>query len=162
MRRHYKTTLAAERFFKYIGRKTATGCIPWTGALTRGCGVIGRGRAGEGMLYASRVAYEIAYGPVPDGLVVCHHCDNPLCVNPSHLFVGTQADNLADMRAKRRHNFGERNGNASLNESTVRAILAAATSGESQASIASRFGVCHQTVSLIVTGKRWRHVRDSL
>ncbi len=157
MPRQYSTTPYTERFFKYIGRKTETGCIPWTGAVTRGYGVLGRGRAGEGNIYATRVAYEIAYGPFSTDLNVCHHCDNPLCVNPSHLFLGTQAENLADMRKKERHNRGEKNGNAVLVSEQILAIRAAIASGESQRSIAERFGTTQPNISLIATGRNWRH-----
>ncbi len=159
MLNQYSTiTPYTERFFKYIGRKTTTGCIPWTGATTKGCGVIGRGGKGAGNVYASRVAYEIAFGCVPDGMVVCHHCDNPICVNPSHLFVGTQADNLADMRAKGRGCAGEKYPGSILTKDKILSIHAALAAKESQRSIARRFGVCQQLISDISRGKKWKHV----
>lgn len=59
------------------------------------------------LIYAHHISWEIHFGPIPDGLKVLHHCDNPPCVRPDHLFVGTQADNMRDMRAKARHSHGE-------------------------------------------------------
>ena len=83
------------RFNREIGR-----CWEWTGYRhPMGHGMIGDGRR---LVYTHRVSWEITNGPIPSGLLVCHHCDNPPCVRPSHLFVGTQADNVRDMWAKGR------------------------------------------------------------
>jgi hypothetical protein len=79
--------------------RTDSGCLEWTGATLKGYGQIGDGQR---VLYAHRVAYELAKGSVPDGLLVCHHCDNPPCCEPTHLFVGTVQDNTDDMIAKGR------------------------------------------------------------
>jgi len=79
------------------------GCLEWQGArLASGYGLIGRGRRDEGMAYVHRLAWELAHGPIPDGMFVCHHCDNPPCCNVEHLFLGTHADNMADMVTKGR------------------------------------------------------------
>lgn len=95
-----------ERFATYVSAPDANGCWMWAGRVRSG----GRGYFAvydsehpKGKhLRASRVAWEMLVGPIPEGLVVCHKCDRPLCVNPSHLFIGTQTDNLADMRSKGR------------------------------------------------------------
>lgn len=73
--------------------------MEWTGATLKGYGQIGDGRC---LRYTHRVAWELVNGPIPDGMHVCHHCDNPPCCNVDHLFLGTDADNNADMIAKGR------------------------------------------------------------
>lgn len=83
------------------------GCWLWTGATKQGgYGKIAKG-GDNGSFLTHRVAWELERGPIPDGVVVCHHCDNPGCCNPEHLFLGTQAENLLDMRRKGRHCHGE-------------------------------------------------------
>lgn len=81
---------------------TAGECWTWTGTTSQGYGKIQAGRRGEGWLWVHRVSWELQNGPVPDGLQVLHRCDNPPCVRPSHLFLGTQVDNIRDMWAKGR------------------------------------------------------------
>lgn len=78
-------------------------CWNWTGyRLPSGYGTMGRGTKAEGKMYAHRFSYEQFIGPIPDDCVVCHRCDNPRCVRPAHLFIGTQGDNLRDMVSKGR------------------------------------------------------------
>jgi hypothetical protein len=130
-------------------------CWPWTGSvLLSGYG--GIGIAGR-QIRAHRLAFEIANGPVAEGLVVRHRCDNPICVNPTHLEAGTQRDNLDDMdrRGRRRPARGERQASAKLTDDDVRAIRAAAGSDRA---VAKRFGVGHATVSTIRRRVTWRHV----
>jgi hypothetical protein len=90
-----------ERFWRKV-RKT-DGCWEWTASF-RGLGY-GQIKVNQKMLYAHRVSWEMANGPIPDGLCVLHHCDNPPCVNPDHLFLGTQADNMRDKVRKNRQGF---------------------------------------------------------
>jgi hypothetical protein len=160
----------------------ADACWPWTGEKgRRGYGLIRvKGRA----RMAHRVAWEIHHKrPVPTGLFVCHHCDNPPCVNPAHLFAGTAADNMADAVAKGRQAKGDRvkssppRGDqsfsrlhpervargervwiAKLNEGKVRAIRAEVSAGASRSSVAARYGVHRDTVRDVVSRKNWRHV----
>ena len=127
---------------------TAGGCWLWQGHRDRhGYGVRG-GRL------AHRVAWELARGPIPAGLSVCHHCDEPACVNPEHLFVATHAENMADRGRKGRAARGERNGRAKLTAEQAAAIRARA--GESHRSLAREFGVDRTTVRDIVRGVIWR------
>jgi hypothetical protein len=90
------------RLWEKVQKEPNGGCWLWTGGTTNGgYGVIGVGR---GRLHrAHRISWEIANGPIPDGLKVLHRCDNPPCVNPAHLFLGTQVDNMRDCAAKGRH-----------------------------------------------------------
>ncbi len=89
------------RFWKKVVKHE--GCWGWTGATSRGYGKLGKGRGGEGSVYAHRVSYEIHYGPISDDIDVLHKCDNPPCTNPEHLFSGTAKDNAQDMVRKGRH-----------------------------------------------------------
>lgn len=104
---------------------------------------------------AHRVAYELFIGPIPEGLVVCHRCDIPLCVNPSHLFLGTPMDNQRDKIKKGRQAKGAKSGTPKLTEQDIREIRAASGS---QQSIADRYGCSQVRVSQIKRGKGWRHV----
>jgi len=104
---------------------------------------------------AHRFAYRITHGEIPDGLVVRHSCDNPRCVNPAHLSVGTCAENTGDAVAKNRHYHGERFHTAKLTEADVIAIRAAkATITE----LAKAYGVDKTNISCIRRGKTWRHL----
>ena len=134
-----------------------TGCWIWAGNSTdRGYGqIIIRGKK----YYAHRVMYEQTFNVTLDKKdVICHVCDNPSCVNPEHLFRGTQADNLRDMARKGRSTKGEKNSRAKLSEGQVKIIKHAIKQNWSDEQIAERFEVCRQTINLIRNGKRWSHV----
>jgi len=132
------------------------GCWLWGGAChPQGYGFIKRKDGAQ--LRAHRVAYELMYGPIPKGLFVCHRCDNPQCVRPSHLFLGNHAENMADMVAKCRsaQMKGSENGSAKLQESDVKTIRF--LSGKYH-EIASRFGISASMVGLIKRRERWVHL----
>lgn len=103
---------------------------------------------------AHRVAFESFVGKIPEGLNVCHKCDNRRCCNPDHLFIGTQKENIADMIKKGRKDsrFGEKNTQNKLSRKQVFDIF---KSIESQRKIAKKYGIDQSTVSNIKTGKLW-------
>lgn len=155
---------AIKRFFEKVN-KTA-GCWIWTASTVRaGYGQFGvlYGIGDTRIRLAHRVSWVIHNGQIPPGMYVLHKCDNPPCVNPEHLFLGTLADNNHDRDAKGRggnHLLVGRNiTSAVLSADDVRAIRRDAESGHSLASLARRYGVNPSTVSLLVARKRWKHVR---
>ena len=109
---------------------------------------------------AHRVSWMLYMGEIPSGMCVLHHCDCPSCVNPSHLFLGTNADNVHDRNNKSRQadTSGEKNGKAKLAEGDVRTIRTRWSNGVCQTDIAREFGVTHQNISYIVRGIRWATV----
>jgi|SRR6267378_2687469 len=110
-------------------------------------------------IYAHRLSYMIYKGDIPEGLQVMHSCDNPKCVNPEHLSVGTCKDNQQDMKAKGRSTKGERSSCAKLKESQIHQIRYCLSIGMTQEHIARVFGVSQIQISRINTGKRWQHVK---
>lgn len=106
--------------------------------------------------YAHRVAYELTHGPIPAGLMVCHRCDNPPCVNPDHLFLATQKGNIQDAVAKDRTAHGRRNGRAKLTESDARFIVAFRKRGATLEYLAHGFDVHPRTIGDLLRGKNWR------
>ncbi len=154
---HSGNKAAAPMIDKFWARVEKTdGCWIWTGTVTEyGYGTIGSGRKSPAQVRAHRVAYELFKGPIQNGLHVCHTCDNRRCVNPDHLFLGTIADNTADMVAKRRHSFGERHSRARLSPDDVSAIRAASGSATE---VAAKFGIKRCTVCNIWAHRIWRHL----
>jgi hypothetical protein len=136
-----------------------TGCIEWTGTRTNGYGQISRDGKTIG---AHCLAYELKHGPIPKGLCVCHHCDNPACCNGAHLYLGTKGDNNADRDAKGRGGSakGEKNGRAKLAEAAVVEIRRLAAV-ESQRKLASVFNISKTQVGNIKTGKSWSHLKTN-
>lgn len=113
-----------------------------------------------GVKHAHRAAALLSGMNIPDGLSVCHRCDNTSCVNPSHLFIGTTGDNQRDKVSKSRQARGETDGNSKLKEPDVREIRRLHASGSSQAAIGRRYGVTKECVGYIVRRQTWRHVTD--
>jgi hypothetical protein len=120
--------------------------------------------------YVHRLAWQKAFGPKPKGFCICHFCDRKLCTNPHHLFLGTNADNNADMIAKGRARYpagerhgmygrhltaGEKNGRHKLTWNDIPVIRLLAAAGRAQRSLAKRYGVGDLAISRVVRGKRW-------
>jgi hypothetical protein len=147
----------ADRFWTKV-RKT-DGCWLWTGCVgSHGYGEIWSAET-AGRLTTHRVSWELHHGPIPEGMSVLHRCDVRACVNPAHLFLGTDTDNMADKTAKRRHRFGERHHGATLTEADVRAIRDRwQRGGVTQRDLADAFGVDPSQVSRILSGDAWSHV----
>ena len=144
------------KFWARVAHARAADCWAWLGTIHNRYGYFAFRCAGkDNSERAHRVAYEIAREPIPDGLQVCHRCDNPACVNPGHLFVGTQADNMADKTAKGRQVRGVPcSGRAKLTSAQVEAIKERyATSGLTQAQIGEEYGVDQSTISKCTTGR---------
>jgi hypothetical protein len=100
----------------------------------------------------------LEYGKIPAGMQVCHHCDNPPCVNPRHLFLGTHADNMADRDAKNRQVKGNRHPHSKLKEEDIPLIRGLSKFGFVAGDIGKQFGVCDQTIYDILSRKNWGHI----
>lgn len=139
-----------------------TGCWNWTRALFK-CGY-GAKRQNNKLVYAHRASYEAFKGPIPEGRIVMHACDNRACVNPDHLSVGTHADNNADARRKGRlPNYtnqpkGEAHHLAKLTDEAVRCARAYWKIGASIRGLARRYGVHSKTMRQALRGEKWKHV----
>jgi hypothetical protein len=139
-----------------------TGCWLWTKAIA---GVTGypvthhRGVA----VGAHRLMAALVFGPLSPGMDACHRCDVRSCINPDHLFVGTHAENMADMHAKGRANTvkGERKPGAKLNDRVVSEIKAALASGTHPNSLAAKYGVTPPVIYNIRAGRNWKHIKEA-
>jgi hypothetical protein len=145
----------SERFWRRVQKAGPDECWLWTGPLNRG----GYGRmqwTSSGHQHqAQRIAWLETFGPIDDGLVVCHSCDVPACCNPAHLFVGTAAENVADRQRKGRHSRGEAHYAARLTESDVRFVL---TSKDTHTALAKSLGVSVSAIAGIRNGTKWKEV----
>lgn len=162
--------LVADHFWSKVDRSGGPhACWPWsTGPFRSGYGVF---RVNGKQRLTHRIAWEVVNGPIPDGLFVCHHCDNPPCCNPSHFFLGTNADNMADMRAKGRQargqqvvrrdprncTRGEQHPSAKLTKVAAADIRRRYRNGEAdQATLAAEYGVSQVSISKLLSGRTWR------
>ncbi len=145
----------ATRFWQRVNK--TDGCWLWIGLIgTRGYGKIGAGGVRGPTLLAHRVSWELHFGPIPDGMFVCHHCDNPACVRPDHLFLGKPRDNTADMFAKGRANppRGEACPWSRLTAQQVGEIRG--RRGESPKKLATEYGVSVGAITGIFRGVNWQ------
>lgn len=152
----------AQRLARNTAPPDERGCTLWTGAILRsGYGQISIGGKRAGSIRTHRAAWIVAHGDIPRGMHVCHHCDVKACVNPEHLFVGTNADNIADKVAKDRQARGVGHGKARLTEQQVLNIRHLwDTRAMTGRALATEFGISRASVTLIVHRQIWRHLDD--
>jgi len=136
--------------------KRANGCIEWTGHRNR----TGYGRTQKNgkTWFAHRLAWHLSKGEIPKGMQVNHCCDNPPCINPMHLFIGSQLDNQKDASKKNRIAHGERSPLHVLSNAQVRKVLKMLMHGVPHRTIAAEFGVCKATITHINTGRNWNRL----
>ncbi len=140
-----------ERFWSKVDKRGPSECWPWT--ASRLAAGYGRFRVGQRHGLAHRAAWEIHYGKIDGGLWVLHRCDNPACVNPAHLFLGTHSDNQIDAARK------GRKGSQRLTMDDVREMRRRYEAGGiSHRALAAEYGVSHVRSVLIVNRKKWAHV----
>lgn len=153
-----------DRFWSYVDRKGDDECWLWQGTkhLPNPCGMVygsfgvTKSKGGPSMDYrAHRFSYVLANGVIPDGHLIMHTCDTPLCVNPAHLMAGTHLTNAQDREAKGRGTPGELNGRAKLTEQDVMDIRA---SKETTAVLAKRYDMDYTQILRVRRGDKWKHI----
>jgi hypothetical protein len=147
------------RYWDNVEVKTKEECWIWEGRKnSKGYGTIGYKKK---RILATRTSYYYHYGKFENKLFVCHRCDNPICVNPHHLFLGNQKDNIQDMLAKGRNNplKGSKQASSKLNEEKVSQIRSLYLNTEiTEKELAIKFGVSETAIADVITNKTWKHV----
>lgn len=149
-----------ERLSRYSEPVTESGCLLWIGATDgRGYGTI---TINNKQLSTHRVAYEEAHGEIPPGKQVNHHCDVRCCINPDHLYAGSQSENMLDKFRRKRHSLkGSNHPYSKLTENDVKIIKKRLKLGHLHKDIATSFGVTRRCITWINSGKTWEHVNGS-
>jgi len=148
-----------KRFWDKVDIKSPDECWPWRASTDKsGYGIF---RYQGQMVHANRVVWELTTGSSPKERLVCHTCDNPICVNPTHLFIGTHLDNSNDKINKGRdyHPEGEDHPRSKLSQDDIRTIRALAKAGMSQSKIGKQFGIDQTHAGNIINHKNWKHVK---
>lgn len=147
-----KKDQSKELFFTKF--KKTDGCWNWEGQISK----LGYGSQGKNKNQSHRMAWKFEYGEIPKGMYVCHKCDNRICVNPEHLFLGTIRDNLKDMFGKGRNIKGCQVQSAKLNENKVKEIKLSLKEGENSLSLSKKYTVHPRTIRDIKNNITWKHV----
>ena len=155
--RYQRRKWSAAQRIQHYSRSSLNGCVFFTGATDKDG--YGKLRINNRDVRVHRVAWELAHGPIPDGLVVCHRCDTPGCINVEHLFLGTVADNNADTTNKGRRARGEGHGRARITEGLALEIFYAKGTWQE---IADRYRIGRTTVGHIKHKETWRHVHAAI
>jgi hypothetical protein len=148
----------AERFWKKVTIQGPDDCWVWSTPSGR-YGYLGEGGLSRKNILAHRVSWELHYGLIPDGLQVLHRCDNPKCVNPRHLFLGTISLNMQDRNRKKRQAWGENHGRAKLQEKDILAIYAL-RGKKTHREIGKLFNVSSGHISRILSGEKWHLLKE--
>lgn len=149
----------ADRFQSYCSEPNEHGCVIWLGCKTpKGYGHLAKVTVNQSEQIAHRIAYALYVGEIPKGAHVLHRCDVPSCVNPEHLFVGTNADNVADKVAKGRSFLGIKAAKVRLSERDAADIKYQLQLGTTQKTLADKYHVHPSTIGAIATGKTWQPI----
>ena len=144
----------SKRFALKCGPMDSNGCIPWVSTKTsKGYGLLRVASTGSKKTGAHRIAWVLENGDLPPEVLVLHRCDNPSCVNPDHLFLGSPKENTEDMVKKNRHAWGKPLPWQKLNAEDGKKILELRLAGYMQQKVADLFGVSRPLISLIESGK---------
>lgn len=146
------------RFWSKVNKKSINDCWIWKSY----CNKFGYGSfyIKEQFYRAHRIAYSLKYGKIPKGIFVLHRCDNPSCVNPNHLFLGTQSDNMRDASQKSHFPLrkGIKNSRAKLTENDIKKIRQLLEQGMFQKDIGNLFGITQGMIGFIKRGLSWNHI----
>lgn len=147
-----------DRFWKNVDKRGAEECWPWTGK--RSPGGYGKFSVKGASVRANRFAFQITFGEIAPGVLVCHHCDNPACCNPAHLYAGSPQSNMDDRSARGRVNsaLGERVGSSKLKAADVDEICRKHSEGASLTQLGKLYNMTSGAIHGVISGRTWSHV----